>query len=69
MKTSIIAVVTLLGAALAAPVFAQRAMGQDNRSGARMPMRELPQVQHQQLRGDRQQRRDALSQMPLEERR
>lgn len=69
MKTSLIAVLTLMGAALAAPAFAQRGMGQGNGPGPHAPMLEFSLEQRQQLREERQQRRESLLQMPLEERR
>jgi len=69
MRTSTIAVITLLAAVLAAPAFAQRGMGQGNGPGANVPVRELSLEQRQSLREQPQQRRDARSQMSEEDRR
>lgn len=69
MKTSLIAVLTLMGATLAAPAFAQRGMGQGNGRGSHTPLLEFSLEQRLQLREERQQRRESLLQMPLEERR
>jgi Spy/CpxP family protein refolding chaperone len=69
MKASTVAIITLLGAVLAAPAFAQRGMGQGHGPGANVSVSELSLAQHQQLREERQQRRDARSQMSGEDRR